>query len=60
MDLHPWDTAAGLVILEEAGGQVTDFTGESLLGLREADPGIEWKDPRGDGLVLAEPMSEKD
>ena len=27
MDLHPWDTAAGLVILEEAGGQVTDFAG---------------------------------
>jgi len=25
MDLHPWDTAAGLVILEEAGGRVTDF-----------------------------------
>jgi myo-inositol-1(or 4)-monophosphatase len=27
MDLHPWDTAAGLVILEEAGGIVTDFGG---------------------------------
>jgi myo-inositol-1(or 4)-monophosphatase len=27
MDLHPWDTAAGLVILEEAGGRVTDFGG---------------------------------
>jgi myo-inositol-1(or 4)-monophosphatase len=27
MDLHPWDTAAGLVILEEAGGLVTDFSG---------------------------------
>jgi myo-inositol-1(or 4)-monophosphatase len=27
MDLHPWDTAAGLVILEEAGGRVTDFSG---------------------------------
>ena len=27
MDLHPWDTAAGLVILEEAGGKVTDFAG---------------------------------
>ena len=26
MDLHPWDTAAGLVILEEAGGRVTDFS----------------------------------
>jgi myo-inositol-1(or 4)-monophosphatase len=28
MDLHPWDTAAGLVILEEAGGRVTDFAGK--------------------------------
>jgi myo-inositol-1(or 4)-monophosphatase len=28
MDLHPWDTAAGLVILEEAGGLVTDFSGK--------------------------------
>ena len=27
MDLHPWDTAAGFVILEEAGGRVTDFSG---------------------------------
>jgi myo-inositol-1(or 4)-monophosphatase len=28
MDLHPWDTAAGMVILEEAGGRVTGFSGE--------------------------------
>jgi myo-inositol-1(or 4)-monophosphatase len=27
MDLHPWDTAAGSIILEEAGGRVTDFSG---------------------------------
>jgi myo-inositol-1(or 4)-monophosphatase len=27
MDLHPWDTAAGAIILEEAGGRVTDFAG---------------------------------
>jgi myo-inositol-1(or 4)-monophosphatase len=27
LDLQPWDTAAGLVILEEAGGRVTDFSG---------------------------------
>jgi myo-inositol-1(or 4)-monophosphatase len=27
LDLHPWDTAAGRVILEEAGGRVTDFKG---------------------------------
>ena len=27
LDLQPWDTAAGLVILEEAGGRVSDFMG---------------------------------
>ena len=27
LDLHPWDTAAGKVIVEEAGGRVTDFRG---------------------------------
>ena len=26
-DLYPWDTAAGLVILEEAGGKITKFDG---------------------------------
>ena len=25
-NLHPWDTAAGWIIVEEAGGQVTDFS----------------------------------
>jgi myo-inositol-1(or 4)-monophosphatase len=30
MDLHPWDTAAGVVILAEAGGRVTDFSGGSF------------------------------
>jgi len=25
--LHPWDTAAGVVIVEEAGGKVTDYRG---------------------------------
>lgn len=27
LNLQPWDTAAGRVILEEAGGRVTDFSG---------------------------------
>jgi myo-inositol-1(or 4)-monophosphatase len=27
-DLKPWDIAAGMLIVEEAGGKVTDFTGE--------------------------------
>ena len=27
LELHAWDTAAGLVIVREAGGRVTDFKG---------------------------------
>jgi myo-inositol-1(or 4)-monophosphatase len=27
MDLHPWDTAAGRVIAEEAGARISDFNG---------------------------------
>ncbi len=27
--LQPWDSAAGVLIVEEAGGKVTDYTGES-------------------------------
>jgi myo-inositol-1(or 4)-monophosphatase len=26
--LHPWDMAAGMLILEEAGGKITDFSGK--------------------------------
>jgi myo-inositol-1(or 4)-monophosphatase len=28
MELHPWDTAAGVLIVQEAGGKVTDFSGD--------------------------------
>ena len=28
MDLQPWDTAAGWLLVTEAGGKVTDFTGQ--------------------------------
>ncbi|NOT54405.1 MAG: inositol monophosphatase [Deltaproteobacteria bacterium] len=28
--LHPWDTAAGALIVEEAGGQMSDFAGKSF------------------------------
>jgi myo-inositol-1(or 4)-monophosphatase len=27
LNLQPWDTAAGRIILEEAGGRTTDFKG---------------------------------
>src|SRR5438067_1972689 len=29
-NLNPWDTAAGVLLVEEAGGRVTDFTGDAL------------------------------
>jgi len=29
--LNPWDTAAGILLVEEAGGQVTDFSGKHFL-----------------------------
>jgi len=31
LNLRPWDTAAGVLILTEAGGAVTDFSGNSFL-----------------------------
>lgn len=30
MKLNPWDKAAGMIILEEAGGTLTDFSGKPL------------------------------
>ena len=30
LNLNPWDTAAGLVIVQEAGGRVTDYKGTSF------------------------------
>ena len=27
--LHPWDTAAGMLLVQEAGGRVTDFSGKA-------------------------------
>ncbi len=28
--LHPWDYAAGMLLIQEAGGKITDFTGRAL------------------------------
>ncbi len=29
-DLKPWDTAAGSIILTEAGGEISDFSGKGF------------------------------
>jgi myo-inositol-1(or 4)-monophosphatase len=29
--LHPWDIAAGIIILREAGGSITDFSGNGMM-----------------------------
>ncbi len=29
-NLNPWDTAAGILLVEEAGGRVTDFAGHRV------------------------------
>jgi myo-inositol-1(or 4)-monophosphatase len=29
-NLNPWDTAAGILLVQEAGGQVTDFAGDAF------------------------------
>jgi len=31
LKLHPWDTAAGCLLVREAGGTVTDLRGEAFL-----------------------------
>lgn len=35
MKLHPWDTAAGALMVQEAGGLVTDFKGDPFSNYRD-------------------------
>ncbi|HCA41514.1 MAG TPA: inositol monophosphatase [Aminobacterium sp.] len=37
MDLKPWDFYGGILLLEEAGGLVTDWSGNSIQGLGNQD-----------------------
>ena len=48
-DLKPWDIAAGTIIVEEAGGRVTDFVGRSHLLSPAAAAGHQRQDPRRHG-----------
>ena len=40
--LNPWDTAAGMLMLTEAGGVITDFEGQSLFYLSKATSSKQW------------------
>ncbi len=44
-DLKPWDIAAGTIIVEEAGGRVTDFVGRAVLLAAAAAAGDQRQDP---------------
>jgi len=47
--LHPWDTAAGALILEEAGGRVTTFDGRPF---QSREPGLVASNGRIHDLML--------
>ena len=49
--LKPWDTAAGALLVEEAGGRVSDFRGGRFRRVRRADAGLERMDSRRDARV---------
>ena len=49
-NLHPWDTAAGWIIVEEAGGQVTDFS--------NGDYGIDKKEILATNGLIHQEMTE--
>ena len=54
LKLMPWDMAAGWLLVEEAGGIVTDLHGDSLRSPFSAHPCIQWPDPCRD-VPLARP-----
>ena len=45
-NLNPWDTAAGILLVEEAGGRVTDFAGARFQLNERRDSRIERINPR--------------
>ena len=48
-NLNPWDTAAGVLLVTEAGGRVTDFAGGPFRLDSQRGAGDEWADSRGNG-----------
>ncbi|MEN2992433.1 MAG: inositol monophosphatase family protein [Bacteroidia bacterium] len=54
MDLHPWDVAAGSLLVQEAGGRVTDFRGTAeYLWSRSILAGNAWAHARLLELIQA-------
>ena len=45
-NLNPWDTAAGILLVQEAGGRVTDFAGNPVRLDEPRGAGVEWPDSR--------------
>lgn len=50
--LHPWDVAAGLLIVEEAGGRVSDFFGQPLRLVGEGPVNVVASNGRIHGAML--------
>ena len=46
-NLNPWDTAAGVLLVQEAGGRVTRFDGISVSPRQPRSSGDEWTHPPG-------------
>ena len=46
IQLKPWDTAAGVLMVEEAGGKITNFAGGALQYRQPRGVVFEWLDPR--------------
>ena len=45
-NLNPWDTAAGILIVHEAGGRVTDFSRRTGEAGQRGGAGVEWAHSR--------------
>ncbi|MCE5315207.1 MAG: inositol monophosphatase family protein [Armatimonadota bacterium] len=56
--LNPWDVAAGVIIIEEAGGVVTDFHGRPI-DLRNQDIEILTANPALHSMLLRDVVSQR-
>jgi myo-inositol-1(or 4)-monophosphatase len=56
--LNPWDVAAGVIIIEEAGGVVTDFDGRPI-DLRDPDIEILTANPVLHSLLMKKVISHR-